>query len=184
MAELTHIRDILAGTSFDARARALTAVREEWRCLHPHKELRVKTNAAGKPMYVEQCVRCGGTDGGRWVSPRLIHDPSSVPQFDEDLAVRFRAEERAASQEVEEQFASNGAEWWKAYNAYLETAHWREIRRAVIERAGGRCEGCGRRAATQAHHLTYVHVGNEFLWELRAVCDHCHTRAHDQDAAD
>jgi 5-methylcytosine-specific restriction endonuclease McrA len=33
--------------------------------------------------------------------------------------------------------------------------------------------------ATQVHHTTYKHVGNEFLWELRAICDECHDRFHE-----
>ena len=32
--------------------------------------------------------------------------------------------------------------------------------------------------ATQAHHLTYEHMGDEFLWELKAVCRPCHERWH------
>lgn len=28
------------------------------------------------------------------------------------------------------------------------------------------------------NHLTYKNMGDEFLWELRAVCPSCHTRAH------
>lgn len=186
MSDLTHIRDILGGMyGGEARARAFAASREEWQCRHPRMELRVKTSSAGKPMYVEQCLRCGGTNGGRWISPRLIDDPNSVLPFDEDLRASFREEQMAAERQLHQEFADHGSEWWKAYNAYLETAHWRDIRRAVIERAGGKCEGCGRRPATQAHHLTYTHVGNEFLWELRAVCDSCHTRVHHQeDAAD
>ena len=47
-----------------------------------------------------------------------------------------------------------------------------------MERAQGLCEGCRRRPATEVHHLTYEHVGDELLWELKAVCDHCHRRCH------
>jgi 5-methylcytosine-specific restriction endonuclease McrA len=48
----------------------------------------------------------------------------------------------------------------------------------VLQRANGHCEGCGQRKAVQVHHLTYEHVGQEFLWELRAVCSECHDRLH------
>ncbi len=64
------------------------------------------------------------------------------------------------------------------YEAYLRTPEWKAKSRLVIERAGGVCEGCGIERATQTHHLTYTHVGNEFLWELRAVCRGCHERWH------
>lgn len=42
------------------------------------------------------------------------------------------------------------------------------------------CQGCRVRRATQVHHLTYDHVGNEFLFELVAICETCHTRLHDK----
>jgi hypothetical protein len=48
-------------------------------------------------------------------------------------------------------------------------------------RANNLCEGCGRRRAAQVHHLTYDHVFDEFLWELIAICDECHSRVHDRD---
>jgi len=73
---------------------------------------------------------------------------------------------------------AEAAERRARYHEYLKTPEWRAKRRLVIERARGLCEGCGINAATQVHHLTYEHVGAEFLWELRAVCDGCHERAH------
>ena len=69
-------------------------------------------------------------------------------------------------------------EWWRKYNAYLLSAQWKAKSRAVIRRADGICEGCLSRPATQAHHVTYRHVFNELLWELRAVCSKCHDFIH------
>src|SRR5439155_22697334 len=74
--------------------------------------------------------------------------------------------------------------FWKKYNAYLESKEWQDKRERVLKRANGQCEGCGAKAATQAHHLTYAHVFNEFLFELVAVCDDCHQRLHADDAPD
>jgi 5-methylcytosine-specific restriction endonuclease McrA len=73
------------------------------------------------------------------------------------------------------------AEYRARYHAYLETPQWREKSQLVISRAGGVCQGCGKARATQAHHLTYEHIGNELLWELVAVCRPCHERAHGLD---
>jgi len=36
----------------------------------------------------------------------------------------------------------------------------------------------GSEPATEVHHLTYQHVGHEFLFELVAICRECHTRWH------
>ena len=68
--------------------------------------------------------------------------------------------------------------WWAWYDQYLQSPAWRDIRQLVLRRAHGRCEGCGRRPAAHVHHLSYQHVGKEFLWELVAVCQECHDRVH------
>lgn len=70
--------------------------------------------------------------------------------------------------------------WWQRYNVYLQSPEWRKRRRLVFKRCGGFCEGCGLHPATQVHHLTYEHMGNEFLWELRGICSVCHMRIHDE----
>jgi 5-methylcytosine-specific restriction endonuclease McrA len=67
------------------------------------------------------------------------------------------------------------AEW---YRNYLASEEWELIRQSVMERANGFCEGCRARVATEIHHLTYEHVGFEFLWELVAICSPCHRRLH------
>jgi hypothetical protein len=64
------------------------------------------------------------------------------------------------------------------YQQYLQTAEWKNKSQTVLKRANFLCEGCGSNRATQAHHITYEHVFNEFLWELKAVCRSCHERAH------
>lgn len=51
-------------------------------------------------------------------------------------------------------------------------------RRKIIDRCNGRCEGCGEAPVAQVHHLTYEHVGDEFLFELVGLCNRCHDRMH------
>lgn len=70
--------------------------------------------------------------------------------------------------------ARQDREWWASYNAYLRTPEWANRRRLVFKRAGNVCEACLSRPASEVHHTTYEHVGNEPLWELRAVCHACH----------
>lgn len=70
-------------------------------------------------------------------------------------------------------------EWRERYENYLRSAQWQVKRRLVFERSGGTCEGCRQAKATQVHHLTYDHLGNELLWELAAVCRECHERVHE-----
>ncbi|MCK1357156.1 MULTISPECIES: hypothetical protein [unclassified Bradyrhizobium] len=40
------------------------------------------------------------------------------------------------------------------------------------------------RKATQVHHLTYKHIFREFVFELIAVCDECHSRLHSDKTSD
>lgn len=64
------------------------------------------------------------------------------------------------------------------YAAYLETPAWKSRAGLVRKRAKGICEGCGMSRARDVHHLTYAHVGHEFLFELVALCGTCHERWH------
>ena len=78
-------------------------------------------------------------------------------------------------------------QWWQHYNAYLRTETWRGKRALVLERANGRCEGCGARRATQVHHRCYPQgllpgspewITQEKLFDLIAICDGCHEDVH------
>lgn len=64
------------------------------------------------------------------------------------------------------------------YQAYLNSAKWKAKRYKVLRRASFRCEKCGKRQATQIHHLTYRRIFNEPLTDLLAVCAKCHMRIH------
>ncbi len=64
------------------------------------------------------------------------------------------------------------------YAAYLQTDHWKGVRLRVLVRDRNICQGCLSEPATQVHHLTYAHRGDELLFELTSLCDSCHERAH------
>jgi 5-methylcytosine-specific restriction endonuclease McrA len=107
---------------------------------------------------------------------------SSIPEK-RQVQDQRRAQAQAEWAERQRERQEQNAEWWRWYNGYLQTPAWRALREKVMRRANGRCEGCGECKAVQVHHLTYAHVGEEFLWELRAVCTECHERLH-QDRRD
>jgi 5-methylcytosine-specific restriction endonuclease McrA len=67
--------------------------------------------------------------------------------------------------------------WWNRYNAYLSSPEWEARRQKVLARSSI-CECCGEAKATQVHHLSYSRVGQEPLWDLRAVCRECHEILH------
>ena len=65
------------------------------------------------------------------------------------------------------------------YNHYLKSAEWRKKRDAAMSRAGGTCEMCEQRTATQVHHIRYPkRLGDEPLTDLLAVCRQCHEKGH------
>ena len=62
-----------------------------------------------------------------------------------------------------------------SYNDYLKSDLWLGIRQSVLDRAGGRCECCGRPAQC-VHHFLY-HIGvmtGKSLDSLVALCMGCH----------
>lgn len=67
-------------------------------------------------------------------------------------------------------------EWWAGYTAYLQSDHWRAVRRLVLRRDPV-CQKCLLAGSEQAHHLTYAtfnHHGFSFPAECVGVCVSCH----------
>jgi len=70
-----------------------------------------------------------------------------------------------------------------AYRWYLGSAFWRERREVILERANHTCQKCGKRRATEVHHLTYIRVFQELPSDLVALCKPCHAEIHCQQPA-
>jgi hypothetical protein len=180
MTSLEHIRDVLSRLSFDSTARrnAMDRLDKDWHCEHEHTELRVKTDIMGRAMYAYQCLRCGDKPEKWLPHAQLPPNIGQLRPIDSELRRRFLNDHADAIRQLNASFDAGGAEWWTAYNWYLETAEWRAKREKVLRRAQYQCEGCGDRPASQVHHISYAHVTDEFLWELRAVCESCHAKLH------
>jgi hypothetical protein len=69
------------------------------------------------------------------------------------------------------------AAWQAWYQNYLASPEWDIVRRKVIARARGLCEGCAG-PGEEVHHVSYDHVGEEFMFELLYLCRDCHERWH------
>ena len=166
-------------------------------CSHRAWELRRRTKPNGWSGLVKQCLSCGGlavpNTIGKAEAVALGVNPEAAPAFDE-AAFDNRKHLEAANASMRAQVAheefklkqkaerAEALRQWHAENDwYYETDEWREKRALVFKRANFVCEGCGKAKATQAHHVTYDHFGNEFLFELLAVCEPCHTRIHGKD---
>jgi len=71
------------------------------------------------------------------------------------------------------------------YKDYLETEHWRTLRRLKIEEANQHCQLCGKGAdrttTLHVHHNTYTRFPyRELLSDLVVVCTQCHSIFHDR----
>jgi hypothetical protein len=149
-------------------------------CAHEHTRLTQRQNGAGVTLYAPQCLGCGKVTAA-WVgfekAKERFTSYDEVYQFDEEVTQAFwsQSARKRESKRSQEQW-----HWWAWYDSYLLSVEWQERRKLVLERCKGFCEGCLRRKATQVHHLTYEHVGNELLYELVALCDDCHGKAHEE----
>lgn len=153
-------------------------------CRGEHLKVRKRAIAGGGCQFRWQCTKCGQAIGHALPQKLILERKGREPPlFDEALADRWQGEKEAIrgteQQQREAEREAARAEWEQWYAAYLTTPRWRAKRKAVMDRSGGRCEGCGKHRATEVHHLTYANAGDELLFQLVALCEFCHQKAHD-----
>ena len=152
-------------------------------CDHWGVNVRSFKCANGTIQFVYQCAECGEKVGNPIKKQAAIvavgGNPDLILPFDEharDCARESRAEARQAAR------ANELAEFRVWYGEYQKSAEWAAMRAKVMQRAKGLCEGCLSRPAVDVHHLTYDNVGQEFAYQLVALCRPCHERAHESRA--
>jgi hypothetical protein len=147
------------------------------------REIRIvrKRQSNGVEVYVKQCQECGSNKGAvKKTSADILH-AHEIGIWDETLRARWNERMHEYYDERRRAWDARrigSAEWWNQYTWYLESEAWKHLRTRVLARDDYTCQGCGLRRATQVHHLTYIHVTQEFLFELVSVCDACHHRIH------
>jgi 5-methylcytosine-specific restriction endonuclease McrA len=161
----------------DALYRAHQA---ETQCKHAKNELRRKVASNGAVSFARQCLTCGLQVGSAVKRATLTEQQiSALPNWEAALKDHFwRSRSALYAQKRKKADADAYREWMRHYNAYLQTPEWKGRRKLVLLRAQGICEGCRSKPATDAHHVTYAHAGEEFLFELVALCPACHERFH------
>ena len=146
-------------------------------CQHSQQKITSKPIANGNTQFVMQCQLCGERIGnaiGKGTAYQM-NGGIEPPLFDFD---RQRSSREAERQAHKNQLAKEREEFFGWYSIYLKSDKWREKRQKVLHRAQGICEGCRDADSTEVHHLTYDNVGDEFLFQLVALCHKCHTRLH------
>lgn len=154
-------------------------------CKNPNLQTVRFIDSAGKNHVRNQCQSCGvmkSTSLGGFSA----HEKSMLPMADKYRSDQSQEKRYAFRSQLYEKFRSRLNKrqfdketlWWKAYKAYLETPKWREKSMLVLEREKYVCQACGKRRASQAHHLSYEFMGHEPLFQLVAVCKSCHDHLH------
>jgi len=64
------------------------------------------------------------------------------------------------------------------YDQYLETRHWRRVRKKALRRAGDHCQLCGKNNGLNVHHNSYDRLGHERKSDVVALCVECHRIFH------
>jgi 5-methylcytosine-specific restriction endonuclease McrA len=64
------------------------------------------------------------------------------------------------------------------YRAYLQTSHWKEVRRSARKRAGGKCQLCSSRIRLEVHHNNYECLWHETPQDVVVLCRRCHAKFH------
>lgn len=151
-------------------------------CTCEQTAIRRRILSNGVATFVLQCQDCGRQIRAVKKDSPEVRRLADVQPFDESLQQAFRDRQRRLFEARQEERINDQAqkktEWWVQYTAYLKTTAWRLKRQAVLTRANNWCEGCAARPATEVHHKTYDHMGNELLFELVAVCNACHHILH------
>ncbi len=62
----------------------------------------------------------------------------------------------------------------------LEREQYEELRRAILQRDGWRCQFCGAMTNLEVHHLQFrSHSGEDTEENLITICQDCHSRVHE-----
>lgn len=162
----------------------------EWQadaCKHERTGIIRWVNGGSQTCYNWFCAHCGGKLSSN--IPHVIAQQSRVEKTSKDeLASRTNVYVGQRQEHLAKIVGAAGERTQagnrEEYDDYLRSERWQALRAKIVARAGGKCEGCLSAYAEHVHHLSYAHRGNEFAFELLAVCQTCHERLHDREAAE
>jgi 5-methylcytosine-specific restriction endonuclease McrA len=148
-------------------------------CHHETVEIRQRKDGGGASHFYRQCTNCGTSVGSALKkSAELLNAPPWHPDHEDQYNVAREAERLAIYQKHIRKQRNREDGFQRKYDIYLKSPEWRARRDKVFRRSEGICEGCLDAKATQVHHLNYDNIGNEFMFELVAICEPCHRRLH------
>jgi 5-methylcytosine-specific restriction endonuclease McrA len=163
----------------DARLPGLFRQWQEDACSHPEVVTVQRNDSLGRRQYFEHCKGCGISLSSAIAHAKVRNLSDFTAQDMAALEASYSNERRARYERLIRDAAervqpSNR----QSYDDYLRSDAWKRRAAKILQRANGVCEGCLSNPASEVHHLTYQNIGQEFAWELRAVCRSCHSRIH------
>ena len=90
---------------------------------------------------------------------------------------------RAATYRINYKLLLNNSPVWqyksvRNYQEYLQTKHWKKVRKAALRRAEYRCQLCNSDKRLNVHHRTYENLGHEKECDVFVLCWKCHEKFH------
>lgn len=165
-------------------------VKDRFHCAHERQQLVRYQQSNGQWRARRQCLHCGEYTTSDLAQRNITM--STLPKVDEALRDNYRSAKQKAREDaryqhlsnVERQTLSDEQKWQANYNAYLNSEHWRQLRRMALHRDNFRCQNCFQKvtdANAHVHHLSYTglnRVGKSFAFECVTLCAKCHIAFH------
>ena len=171
---MTLTKYLVAPPIYSPVSEARFIINKLFECSHVWA-VRYQKCLDGRIVYRNQCTKCGRKESAVAKSQLTQEQMVNALLIDDEAAETYwRTLREAQEKRVSNEKAKHNNDWWLWYQAYLQSSVWLEKRQLVLARAQGVCEACRRALATEVHHLTYQHVGQEPLFNLVAVCQSCH----------
>jgi 5-methylcytosine-specific restriction endonuclease McrA len=150
-------------------------------CQHDRTELRHMEHCQ---QYRKQCLDCFQSVGNAIAKRTIpVNELESMKPFDIQARDGYWENRKSQAEKIQEQILQQANEKLQArrnfYETYLQSDDWRNIRKRVIERENGLCQGCRMNPISQVHHRNYDRLGSELLTDLYGYCETCHKKAHD-----
>lgn len=123
-------------------------------------------------MVVDECVDCHTKTQRARTSRSMQGKTFLCDDCRQNRTNKFHAWQEASQEQVQALAAM-------PYREYLQTDHWKEMRRVALRRARYRCQLCHANTPLNVHHRTYERRGCEEPSDLIALCEPCHRKFHD-----
>lgn len=152
-------------------------------CCHENLVVTERVLSNGNVVHYEQCQFCGW---GKAVKKQVKTPERKWSEDSQEIRnLMFTLRQYVLNPEyavsINDDFTkafTKAHDFQSIHKKHLDSEKWKNLRRLIMDRANGICEGCLTNPAEEVHHKTYAHLGDEFCFELIALCRKCHSRYH------